>query len=274
MRHHIDADPTRFQQVLWNLIDNAIKFTPPGRTVTIRSSNRDDARHREGGSWLVIEVIDQGMGIEPDLLPRIFDAFEQGKPTITRRFGGLGLGLAISRSIVEEHRGRLSAASAGPGQGAKLALEMRTATPPAARPLAFTSGTAAIVLPRPLKILLVEDNLDTRNCLSITLSRRGHNVTTAESLAIALREASEHDFELLISDIDLPDGSGLDLMRKLHERGPVMGIALSGFGTSDDIDQSRSAGFSEHLTKPVEFRRLEEAIEQVAAGRRRAKEPC
>ena len=274
--HHIDADPTRFQQVLWNLLHNAIKFTPPGRTVTIRSWNRDDPRPGEGGCWLVIEVIDQGMGIEPELLPRIFDAFEQGGPTTARKFGGLGLGLAISRSIVEEHEGRLTAASGGHGQGATLTLEMRTAAPPAARPLAFASGPAAMALHRPLKILLVEDNMDTRNYLATTLASRGHDVRTAGSLASALREASEHDFELLISDIDLPDGSGLELMWKLRDRGPVMGIALSGFGSSDDINQSLSAGFAEHLTKPVEFRRLEEAIQQVAAGRwgRGAKETC
>ena len=143
---------------------------------------------------------------------------------------------------------------------------MRHGRPAIARPVVRASGPAATALPRPLKILLVEDNTDTRDYLAGTLASRGHDVRTAGRLASALREAGEHEFELLISDIELPDGSGLELMWKLRDRGPIKGIALSGFGSSDDIDQSLSAGFAEHLTKPVDFRRLEEAIQHVAAG--------
>ena len=121
---------------------------------------------------------------------------------------------------------------------------------------------------RCLKILMVDDNKDTLNYFSQMLMQRGHVVRTASSLAMALRVAAETDFELLISDIELPDGSGLELMCKLRSRDTVKGIALSGFGSSDDVEQSRSAGFSEHLTKPVEFRHVEEAIQRVATSSR------
>jgi PAS domain S-box-containing protein len=262
--HHIDADPTRFQQVLWNLLKNAIKFTPAGGTVTIRSRNRADPDREEARPWLVIEVIDRGVGIEPDLLPRIFNMFEQGEPSTGRKFGGLGLGLAISRSIVEQHGGRLLAASEGKGRGATLTLEIPTVAVPVVQTPAQLHTPDLLARHRPLKILLVEDNKDTLSSLSAMLVKRGHDVRTANNLASALRAAAETEFELLISDIELPDGSGLELMWKVRSKGAVMGIALSGFGSSEDIDQSRTAGFAEHLTKPVEFRRLEDAIGRLA----------
>jgi PAS domain S-box-containing protein len=265
--HQIDADPARFQQVLWNLIKNAIKFSAPGDRVTIKSRDRPDSELPAPGCWLVIEVIDQGIGIDQELLPRIFSMFEQGAPSTGRKLGGLGLGLTISRSIVEQHGGRLAATSEGQGRGATLTLEIPCALAPA--------GTAPkppapilVTRRRHLKILLVEDNRDTLNYLSAMLTQRGHVVHTATDLATALRTGSQLNFELLISDIDLPDGSGLELIWRLRMQSDLKGIALSGFGTSDDIDQSRCAGYSEHLTKPVEFWRLEEAIERVAASGR------
>jgi PAS domain S-box-containing protein len=268
-RHDLDADPARLQQVLWNLIKNAIKFSSPGGgTVTIRSRNRDDRLLQASGSWLVIEVNDQGIGIEPELLPRVFSMFEQGGPSPGRKFGGLGLGLTISRSIVEQHGGRLAATSEGQGRGATLTLELPVLAAPISRTPLPPPAPSAVESHRLLKILMVDDNKDTLNYFSEMLIRRGHDVRTAGNLAKALRLASETDFELLISDIELPDGSGLELMGQFRSRGAVKGIALSGFGSSDDIEQSRSAGFSEHLIKPVEFRRLEEAIQRVAGGGR------
>lgn len=260
--HHLDADPTRFLQVLWNLIRNAIKFTPRGAAVTVRSRNRfDPPPGGTGETHLVIEVIDQGMGITPDLLPRLFTPFEQGGPSIGRRFGGLGLGLAISRSIVEQHGGRLSVSSEGEGRGATFTVEMfADAKPTPASSVAPTD----LIAHRPLKLLVVEDNLDTLRYLAAMLSRRGHDVRTAATCADALREVEEHEFDVLISDIELPDGTGLELMERLQAETPLPGIALSGFGSPEDVEMSRSAGFSEHLTKPVEFGRLEEAILRAA----------
>ena len=268
-RHDVDADPARLQQVLWNLIKNAIKFSPAGDdTITIRSRDREDDHLPVAGSWLVIEVTDEGIGIEPELLPRVFNMFEQGGPSARSKFGGLGLGLTISRSIVEQHGGRLWAFSEGNGKGATLTVELPVVAAPESQPSASPPTPGAMMSYRCLKILMVDDNKDTLKYFSQMLMQRGHVVRTASSLAMALRVAAETDFELLISDIELPDGSGLELMCKLRSRDSVKGIALSGFGSSDDVEQSRSAGFSEHLTKPVEFRHVEEAIQRVATSSR------
>jgi PAS domain S-box-containing protein len=258
--HQIDADPARFQQILWNLLKNAIKFSPEGGTITIRTRNRYDDDRQGAALWLVIEVHDRGIGIEPHLLHRIFNMFEEGGTSASRRFGGLGLGLTISRSIIERHGGRLAACSEGLGKGATLTLEIPTAESPMPKLPSGPPTPHVTVHSRPLRILLVEDNKDTLNYLAAMLTRRGHDVRTAVNLATALRLAAEVEFELLISDLELPDGSGLELMWRLRTKGSLQAIALSGFGTSDDIEQSRSAGFAEHLTKPVDFRRLEEAI--------------
>ena len=266
VRHDVDADPARLQQVLWNLIKNAIKFSPTaGGAITIRSRNHGDDLVPAAGSWLVIEVIDEGIGIEPELLPRLFSMFEQGGPSTGRKFGGLGLGLTISRSIVEQHGGHLSVCSEGPGKGATLTVELPAIAAFISRPTQPSPPPDTAISDRCLKILMVEDNKDTLNYFSQMLIQRGHVVRTASSLAMALRMAApEADFELLVSDIELPDGSGLELMGKLRSQGVVKGIALSGFGSCDDIEQSRAAGFSEHLVKPVEFRHLEQAIQRVA----------
>jgi len=277
-RHHVDADPIRFQQVLWNLIKNAIKFTPSGGRVTVRSRDRDGTSNGEAAPRLMIEVSDTGIGIELDSLARIFDIMEQGGTRATRQFGGLGLGLTISRSIVEQHGGRLAAASAGVGKGATFTLEMPTVRanpePPALAdaPAGAKAGAAAradsgaAASHRPVRTLLVDDNQDTLKYLSKILTVRGYIVHTADSLATALALASEADFDVLISDIELPDGSGLELMWRLRSIRPVLGIALSGFGSPEDVEQSRSAGFALHLIKPVDFRRLEQAIQEVTAG--------
>jgi len=268
-RHDVDADPARLHQVLWNLIKNAIKFSPTGGdTVTIRSRNRDDDLLPVASSWLVIEVADEGIGIEPELLPRVFSMFEQGGPSTRPKFGGLGLGLTISRSIVEQHGGHLGASSEGHGRGATLTLELPVVGAPISRPSLPPPTPDKRMSHRSLKILMVEDNKDTLNYFSQMLMQRGHVVLTASNLAMALRVASETDFEVLISDIELPDGSGLELMWKLRSKDALKGIALSGFGSSDDVEQSHCAGFSEHLTKPVEFRHLEEAIQRVVASSR------
>ena len=270
-RHHVDADPIRFQQALWNLIKNAIKFTPAGGRLSIRSRNRDRDRDStaENAPDLVIEIQDTGIGIEPDILPRIFDVLEQGGISTTRRFGGLGLGLTISRSIIEQHGGRLDARSPGAGAGATFTIELPTAAPPAPAtpdestpPIHFASRFHPA---RPLKILLVEDNVDTGDSLASLLSARASRANGRRH-GVGIQVVRETDLDLLISDIGLPDGSGLDLLRALRSTQDFPAIALSGFGTPADIDQSRSSGFAIHLTKPVDFRRLEEAIEHLAAS--------
>ena len=268
--HHLDADPIRFQQVLWNLIKNAIKFTPAGGRVTVRTRDEQYRSSEKTGEGLLVEVSDTGIGIEPNALHLIFAGAQHGGTSATRRFGGLGLGLCLSRAIVEEHHGTLAASSPGSGSGATFTVLMPTVPSQVAvaeTPSIAPEDTAAVKEPGPreLLILLVDDNADTLNFLSTMLRRRGYDVATASDMASALRLASETEHDLIISDIELPDGNGRELMETIRALRPTPGIALSGFGSADDIEQSLSAGFSIHLTKPVDFRRLELVIEQVAA---------
>jgi signal transduction histidine kinase/ActR/RegA family two-component response regulator len=258
--HLVEADPARLQQIVWNLLKNATKFTLPGGAITVRSGveagPRPDDRPR-----LVIEVADTGIGIEAEDLSRIFEAFEQGSISPRHRTG-LGLGLAISRSLAEAHGGRLMAVSPGLGQGSTFVLELPTVKrPAAAKPRSELPGPS-VPPSQALRILLVEDNKDTRNYMALVLEARGHRVTTAERLSKALQTAAEHGFDLIVSDIELPDGTGLELMRQLSWRG-LPAIALSGYGSEEDVRESQEAGFALHLTKPVEISKLEEAIRQV-----------
>jgi len=263
-RHHqVEADAARVHQVAWNLIKNAVKFTPAGGKITIQSRNEGDT--------LIIEVTDTGVGIEPEVLSRIFDAFDQGDRSTTQRFGGLGLGLAIGRSLAEAHGGRLIASSPGIGQGATFRLELPSA-PKEVLDQRQSLSVQEVVEPRPsgpLRILLVEDNLDTLRVMERLLKRKGHVVIPAESVATGLQEAEGREFDLLISDLGLADGSGLDLIRSLDQArpSPIPGIALSGYGMDEDVRRSREAGFLEHLIKPVDFPTLEAAINRVIADR-------
>jgi two-component system CheB/CheR fusion protein len=213
---------------------------------------------------LVVEVQDTGIGIETGLLDRIFEPFEQASEGPDRR-GGLGLGLAIGRAVAEAHGGRLTAISPGKGQGATFRLELRTAPvlAPAPRPTGLSAGYTR---PRPanLRILLVEDNREVLRYLDLSLGRHGYRVATASSLAEARQAAAGCEIDLLISDIELKDGFGLELMRELGPRG-IPGIAVSGYGSVDDVRESRAAGFSAHLVKPVLADALDEAICRVLA---------
>jgi signal transduction histidine kinase len=251
----VAGDPARLQQVLWNLIRNAAKFTPPGGSITVRTWN---ARAADGGrDELVVEVGDDGIGIEAGAIGRIFNAFEQADPAITRRFGGLGLGLAICQSLVSLHAGSISARSDGPGKGAVFTLRMPSTVPAveAAPKTALDEAPGA-----GLRILLVEDQQDSVRLLARLLRSARHTVDTAETVAAAIGSASRNEYDLVISDLGLPDGSGLDLMQQLRERHNLKGIALTGYGTEEDIRRTRAAGFCQHLTKPVDIDQLEQAI--------------
>ncbi len=255
-RHHVQADPARLQQVLWNLVKNAVKFTPEGRTIEVETRN-------DGGGHVIVAVKDTGMGIVAADLDRIFNAFEQGEDPRTHKFGGLGLGLAISRSIAEAHGGSLVAESPGPDQGSTFTLTLRASEPQADATLVASSAPAVAGRQR-LNLLLVEDDAMTARIMSKLLRGVGHSVQTAGSIADAIAAASP-ELDLVVSDLGLPDGSGLDLMREIRERYGLAGIALTGFGMDDDIEKSRAAGFLAHLTKPVDFPRLEETIQRIAA---------
>jgi two-component system, chemotaxis family, CheB/CheR fusion protein len=282
--HRVWADAPRLTQVLWNLLSNAVKFTPPGGAVAVES-RLESAADCRGRRELAVEVRDTGIGIEPEVLPRIFDAFEQTDRRITRRFGGLGLGLAVSRAIVELHGGRLTAASEGRGRGAAFTLRLPLEAVQEdldetgvwfsrARPAGLApappakGGTEANP---PLRILLVEDHADTAEAMADLLRLMGHEVTVAGTVAAALdaagaaREGAGR-IDLVLSDLGLPDGSGQDLMRELSRLYGLRGIALSGYGMEEDVRRSREAGFLRHLTKPVDLQILESAIRQVAGS--------
>lgn len=255
--HHVWGDEARLQQVFWNLLKNAVKFTPAGGTIEVRTDNDEPGR-------IQIEVIDRGIGIEPETLPRLFNAFEQGDPSITRTFGGLGLGLAISKALVDQHGGTLTGVSAGRGKGATFSVTLDTVPPPSAGEVAAAARAAEE--PRPLRLLLVEDHEPTLEVMAALLEAAGHDVKVARNVASAREVAEQHELDLVVSDLGLPDGSGLDLMPELRERFGLPGIAVSGYGMEEDLRRSGAAGFAEHLVKPVDPDKLKAAITRVAAA--------
>ena len=266
----VAADEAKFRQIIWNLVKNAIKFTPPGGQIGISSTNEESRQ-------LVITVRDTGRGIEPEQLGRIFDAFEQGDLSSQQRQGGLGLGLAISKAFADGHGASLSAISEGRDRGTTFRLTIEAID---ARHLPARDGEVAkhVMGRRPLRILLVEDHADSSAALKNLLGRRGHTVHVASDVRSALAVAAANSLDLLISDVGLPDGTGTELMSKLRDTG-VRGIAISGFGMRADVERSLAAGFSQHLVKPLNLAALEEAIEDAVvdqplpAGRKTGASP-
>jgi PAS domain S-box-containing protein len=254
----VNADPARLQQTLWNLLRNAAKFTPEGGSVFIRTEN--------GGGTVRLEMRDTGVGIEPEFLPRVFDAFEQGDTKITRQFGGLGLGLAICKAIMDMHGGAIRAHSDGPGTGATFTVELPVAFTTehevvAAQPLGHNSATAE------LRVLLVEDHPDTREVLVRLLNAANYTVKAASSVATALQLAAAEQFDVVVSDLGLPDGTGYDLMKELRDRHGIKGIALSGYGMGPDQRRSREVGFLDHVVKPVNVGQLVAVIQRIVSSK-------
>ncbi len=225
----------------------------------------------------MISVADTGMGIEAEKLTRVFAAFEQGGREITQRYGGLGLGLAISKAVADAHGGTLSAASEGPGRGSIFTLtvpcEHQAKKSPLAKPAQLAPGGVGSDVPRALsaRLLLVEDHGDTASSLVRLLRRDGYVVRHAATVADALRAAEEmvntSGLDFVISDLGLPDGNGLDMMRQLSSRYQVTGIALSGYGMDSDRLATAAAGFSRHLTKPIDVAALRAAVGELATRR-------
>jgi signal transduction histidine kinase/ActR/RegA family two-component response regulator len=261
---HVDADPARLQQVFWNLIKNSVKFTPTDGRIIIETLN-------PVAEDIEIRITDTGIGIEGEKIDKIFNAFEQGQSSITRRFGGLGLGLAISKAMVDAHGGKIRVESEGKDKGATFTLKLKTVTAPVAVPANGAEARptrevkAKPAEARPRRVLVVDDHYDTCTGMKMMLERRGYDITLAHTADQAVEKARKQDFDLLISDIGLPDRSGYELMKELRTVKGLRGIALSGFGMEHDVDKARAAGFSEHLTKPINFERLEEAIKNLLA---------
>lgn len=272
---HALVDTSRVTQVFWNILQNACKFTPEGGSIDVRVFNEPAASSANGVSAndqpdLVVEISDTGMGIPAESLSRIFNAFEQGDRSRTRVYGGLGLGLAISRAIVGLHGGSINATSEGQDRGSKFTVRLQTVHAEKAvgadhAPLNAADSAAA----QPLRVLVVEDHADTAEQFARLLTRAGHQVVCASGVREAktvaqANEAVALSFDVMISDLDLPDGSGRDLMRDLSAHSPIRGIAVSGHGMKEDIARSIEAGFSIHLTKPINWQELKKAIEKIA----------
>ncbi|CAN5450454.1 hypothetical protein BH18VER1_BH18VER1_05470 [soil metagenome] len=251
--HQIVGDPTRIQQVFWNLLKNAQKFTPEGGEISVRSYDAE-------AGVLGFEISDTGRGIDAELMPKLFTAFEQGAASTE----GLGLGLAICKSILEMHGGAISARSGGQGGGATFIVELSTV--PGQGIAGATSGKTAGQQWRKLRILMVEDHEHTALVMNRLLQRAGHEVLTANSVENAIGVLRSTKIDLLVSDLGLPDGNGFQVMRELARRGHAKGIAVSGYGMDEDLAQSSAAGFSAHLTKPISPEQLEQTIQEVTGN--------
>jgi PAS domain S-box-containing protein len=252
--HHLWADPVRIRQVFWNLIRNAAKFTPARGHIKIGSENNGDGRFH-------LEVSDTGVGIEPSEQTKVFTAFEQESRSITREFGGLGLGLTISKSLIDLHRGTISVESAGKNRGATFKVSLEAVHENAiVKDCPLKKGPPA----KSLRVLVVEDHDDTRRTIARLLTRCGHKVSSTDHVDSALKLLESKRFDAVVSDIGLPDRSGYELIAMAKQRHPIKGIALSGFGMEEDIRRSYQAGFDHHLTKPINFRDLRAVLSEIA----------
>jgi len=234
-----------------------VKFTPVGGRISIRS-------YCDERGWVLTEIRDSGIGIDSDVLPKLFNAFEQGDPSVTRRFGGLGMGLSISKALVDLHGGSISVQSAGRNKGATFTVAFPTVLEPAigstGRPTPHLSKVG------PLRVMLVEDHPDTARSMSRLLRELGYRVKTATSVGEAVKLSDEDEFDVLVSDVGLPDGTGHDVVRHVRAtRGPIHAVALSGYGMEMGVKRSLDAGFSAHLTKPINVQELQQTIQLVTS---------
>jgi CheY-like chemotaxis protein len=246
----VDADEARLQQVVWNVVRNAIKFTPAGGMITLAT--------RSSAGRIEVRCTDTGMGIPQEALSRIFAPFEQADREVAQRLGGLGLGLAIAKGLAEQHEGTLTVESDGPGRGATFTLSLRQMQPAAGSERAPAEDAAAPV--QGMRLLLVEDNLDAAATMTELLQLYGWEVTHAATCAAALDAARTQVFHAVLTDLGLPDGSGIDVGKELSQSLPV--VALSGYGASPDLQRSAMAGFAGHLVKPADPERVHQTLQR------------
>jgi CheY-like chemotaxis protein len=253
------GDHKRVVQVLANLLGNASKYTPEGGQIVLDMAVR--------GQSVVLRVIDNGIGIGPDLLPRVFDLFTQGERSADRKQGGLGVGLAVVRSLVELHGGEVSAASDGPGQGSVFTVAL---------PLFEGAGELAGAFPAQapqacagMRLMVVDDNTDAAQTLSLLLESEGYEVVVENSAAAALRRAAVRAPQVCLLDIGLPGMDGFELAQRLRAL-PGMAtcrlVAITGYGQQSDRNKSLAAGFDHHLVKPVDLAALLALLQGYANG--------
>jgi len=259
LKHHANIDPARVQQIFGNLLKNATKFTPENGAIVITTGNDVEGN-------LTVTFTDNGIGISQATLQRLFLPFEQGEHKLSHRYEGLGLGLAISKSLVDALGGTITATSDGPGTGASMTVTFPTVAPSQQSTLMSMQGSDGTGDPkRSLKILLLEDHGYTSQVMSRLLKMQGYDVRAAASIEEAKEFVKEGKFDLLLCDLGLPDGTGMEFLREVRKFDQTPAIALSGFGMEEDIARCTEAGFNAHLTKPIDIQRLEAIIRQVTA---------
>jgi two-component system CheB/CheR fusion protein len=258
----IEADPVRVEQIFWNIIRNALKFTPAGGRVDVTLFAED--------GFVCVQVEDTGQGIAPDFLPRVFDMFSQGQTGAAREHGGLGIGLSLVKQLVEMHGGKVEAKSDGLGRGATFGVRLPEIAPslPVGQPRPGVDGSVL----KGLRVLLVDDSPDTLDAFRTLLEMEGAKVRAELSAKAALAAAAEAEagFDLILSDIGMPGMSGYELiaeLRKLSRTATTPAIALTGFGRGKDVSEALQAGFDAHVGKPVSLAALLAAISQARLAR-------
>jgi len=251
----VDGDPARLAQAVGNLLDNAIKYTDDGGRIGLRA--------RVEAHEVVIVVEDSGVGVDPELLPHVFDLFIQADRSLERKQGGLGLGLTLVRRLVEMHGGHVEAASAGPGLGSAFTIRLPCLAAEVAEPVAAAEPAEAAPAGPARRILVVDDQQDSTDSLALFLRLRGHEVRTAHDGPSALDEIEHYRPEVVFLDLGLPGMSGYDVARRVRMKtdlGPLRLVALTGYGTDADRQKTRDAGFDVHLAKPVDPRAVDELL--------------
>lgn len=257
----VEGDRLRLQQIAWNILNNAVKFTPAGGSIEIALRNQNDSA--------VFVVTDTGQGIDAGFLPHVFEMFRQADGSNRRRHGGLGIGLALVHQLVQLHSGTISAESDGPNKGARFTVRLPLLREAAAvgSPAPASSGAVDLNVFAQTNFLIVDDSEDTIGMLQELLKVAGANVMTATNGADALRIAAENEFDVILSDISMPEMDGFEFLqrlRKIEGRRDVPVVAITGFGRSDDIARARAAGFYSHLTKPLNLEVLTAVLQQIS----------
>jgi PAS domain S-box-containing protein len=256
------ADSTRLVQVFANLVNNAAKYTDPGGHIDVTSAVENDEA--------VVTVRDDGVGMTPDMLARAFDLFVQEERSLDRAQGGLGIGLTLVRTLVKMHGGSVHAASDGPGRGSKLVVRLPLAAPAAPSPAPPATTSQGEVATAPLRVLLVDDDLDAADALGMLLHFVGHEVTVVHNGQAALAAAAAAPPDVVLLDIGLPGMDGYAVAARLREAGHARAalVAVTGYGRADDVQRSRDAGFDHHVVKPVDSSHLEKILLEISARRR------
>lgn len=250
----VDADPIRLQQIVWNLLNNSIKFTQSGGTITV-SIGINNAN-------VALTVKDDGQGIDPAFLPHVFEIFRQADTGTTRAQGGMGVGLAVLKQLVELHHGSVSVTSDGPGHGSQFTVNL----PLSKRAPVKSSSSFDIIRLHKLRVLVVDDSEDTADMLKALLTESGALVMATTSGFDALRIGAESEFDVVLSDISMPGMDGFEFLRKFKlsaRNANIPVLALTGLGRSDDIERARTEGFYAHLTKPLDIDLLLETLKNI-----------